>query len=52
VSLDFDNKHSRAVGTVLEATQIGPDMYKVDITGGACTVTMDTATVRKTVPLS
>lgn len=52
VSLDFDNKHSRAVGTVLEATQIGPDMYKVDVTGGACTVTMDTAIVRKTVPLS
>jgi hypothetical protein len=52
VSLDFDNKHARAVGTVLEATLLGPDMYKVDVSGGACTVTMDTAIARQTVPLS
>jgi hypothetical protein len=41
VSLDFDNKHSRTVGSVTESTQAGPDMYKVEISGGACTVTMD-----------
>ena len=41
VSLDFDNKHSRAIGTVREVTQIGPDMYRVDVNGGACAVTMD-----------
>lgn len=43
VSLDFDNKHTRTVGSVREATQIGPDMYKVEVSGGACTVTMDTS---------
>ena len=42
VSLDFDNKHSRAIGSVRQATQIGSDMYKVEVNGGACTVTMDT----------
>lgn len=52
VSLDFDNKHSRAIGTVMEASRIGPDMYKVDVNGGACTVTMDTNIPRKPVPLS
>jgi hypothetical protein len=41
VSLDFDNKHTRAIGTVKEATQIGPDMYRVEVNGGACSVTMD-----------
>jgi hypothetical protein len=41
VSLDFDNKHSRAIGSVKEATQIAPDMYRVDVNGGACSVTMD-----------
>jgi hypothetical protein len=43
VSLDFDSKHSRTVGSVREATQIAPDMYKVEVNGGACTVTMDTS---------
>jgi hypothetical protein len=42
VSLDFDNKHSRAIGSVGEATQTRPDMYRVEVNGGACTVTMDT----------
>jgi hypothetical protein len=41
VSLDFDNKHTRAIGTVKEATQIGPDMYRIEVSGGACSVTMD-----------
>jgi hypothetical protein len=41
VSLDFDNKHIRGIGTVKESTQIGPDMYRVDVNGGACAVTMD-----------
>jgi hypothetical protein len=43
VSLDFDNKHTRAVGSIGQATQTGPDMYKVEVNGGACTVTMDTS---------
>jgi hypothetical protein len=43
VSLDFDKKHSRAFGSVGQGTQIGPDMYKVEVSGGACTVTMDTS---------
>ncbi|GAC1642488.1 MAG: DUF5668 domain-containing protein [Candidatus Dormibacteraceae bacterium] len=43
VSLDFDNQHSRGIGSVRRATQIGQDIYKVEVNGGACTVTMDTS---------
>ncbi len=45
VSLDFDGHHSRAIGNVGESTQTpktAPDLYRVEINGGACTVTMDT----------
>jgi hypothetical protein len=41
VSLDFDGHHNRGVGTVQEASGSGTDMYRVEVNGGACTVTMD-----------
>jgi hypothetical protein len=41
VSLGFDGKHSGTFGSVKQATQLGPDMYKVEVNGGRCAVTMD-----------
>ena len=43
VSLDFDGHQNRGVGTVQEASGSGTDMYRVEVNGGACTVTMDVA---------
>jgi cell wall-active antibiotic response 4TMS protein YvqF len=42
VSLDFDGRSQRAVGTVSASTGEASDMFAVRISGGACTVTMDT----------
>jgi Domain of unknown function (DUF5668) len=44
VSLDFDGHQSRGIGSVQEASGRGADMYRVEISGGACTVTMDATT--------
>ncbi len=41
VSLDFDGHQNRGIGTVQEASGSGSDMYRVEVSGGACTVTMD-----------
>jgi hypothetical protein len=43
VSLDFDGHQNRGVGTVQEAGGSGTDMYRVEVNGGACTVTVDTS---------
>ncbi|HEV2217149.1 MAG TPA: DUF5668 domain-containing protein [Candidatus Dormibacteraeota bacterium] len=42
VSLDFDGHQQRAVGSLSAGIQAG-DMFSVRISGGACTVTMDTS---------
>jgi hypothetical protein len=42
VSLDFDGRQHRAIGNVQDSDRSGTDMYRVDVSGGACTVTMDT----------
>jgi Domain of unknown function (DUF5668) len=41
VSLDFDGHQNRGVGNVQEASGSGSDAYRVEVNGGACTVTMD-----------
>lgn len=41
VTLDFDGHQNRGVGTVQESTGSGSDMYRIEVSGGACAVTMD-----------
>ena len=41
VSLTFDGHQSRGIGEVGEASGSSTDVYRVDVSGGACTVTMD-----------
>ena len=41
VSLDFDGQQHRAVGSLSAGTEAS-DMFSIRISGGACTVTMDT----------
>lgn len=41
VSLNFDGRQSHAIGDLQESTGSGTDMYRVEVSGGACTVTMD-----------
>jgi Domain of unknown function (DUF5668) len=43
VSLSFDGRQSRGIGDLQESTGSGSDMYRVEVSGGACTVTMDAA---------
>lgn len=43
VSLDFDGQSYHAVGHIGVGTNLGSDGYKVDINGGACNVTVDSA---------
>jgi len=43
VSLTFDGRQSHAIGNLQESTGSGTDTYRVEVSGGACTVTMDTA---------
>jgi hypothetical protein len=42
VSLTFDGRQSHAIGNLQESTGSRTDMYRVEVSGGACTVTMDT----------
>jgi hypothetical protein len=42
VSLDFDGRQHHAVGNVQDSAGNGSDLYRIEIDGGACTVTMDT----------
>jgi hypothetical protein len=44
VSLDFDGHQNHGIGTVQEASGSGTDKYRVEVSGGACTVTMDATT--------
>jgi hypothetical protein len=41
ISLDFDGHQQHAIGSLDESASTGPDMYRVEVNGGACTVTMD-----------
>ncbi|MHB8611036.1 MAG: LiaI-LiaF-like domain-containing protein [Candidatus Dormibacteraceae bacterium] len=41
VSLDFDGHQTHAIGELHDSTGNATDMYRVDVSGGACTVTMD-----------
>jgi hypothetical protein len=41
ISLDFDGHQQHAIGTLNQEVSTGPDMYRVEVNGGACTVTMD-----------
>jgi hypothetical protein len=43
VSLEFDGHQNHAIGTLQESTGTETDTYRVDVSGGACTVTMDVA---------
>jgi hypothetical protein len=42
VSLNFDGHQNHAIGDLQQSTGNQPDMYRVEVSGGACTVTMDT----------
>lgn len=41
VSLNFDGHQNHAIGDVQQSTGDQSDMYRVEVSGGACTVTMD-----------
>ena len=43
VNLEFDGQGYRAVGHVAAGTEMGADGYRVEINGGACTVTVDSS---------
>ena len=43
VNLDFDGHQDHSIGTVQESTGSASDMYQVEVSGGACTVTMDSS---------
>jgi hypothetical protein len=41
ISLDFDGHQQHAIGSLSDESTTGPDLYRVEVNGGACTVTMD-----------
>jgi hypothetical protein len=41
VSLNFDGRENHAIGTVEQTTGASTNMYRVEVNGGQCTVTMD-----------
>lgn len=43
VSLNFDGRQVHAIGTASESSGAQTDAYRVQVNGGACTVTMDTS---------
>jgi hypothetical protein len=43
VNLNFDGHETHAVGSAEGTTETAPDMYHIEINGGACNVTMDTS---------
>ncbi len=43
VSLIFDGRQHHAIGSAEDSSGSGADIYRVEVRGGACTVTMDTA---------
>jgi hypothetical protein len=42
VSLTFDGHQNHAIGDLQQSTGNQSDMYRIEVSGGACTVTMDT----------
>jgi hypothetical protein len=42
VSLDFDGRQHHAIGNVQDSAGSRTDMYRIEVDGGACTVTVDT----------
>lgn len=42
VSLDFDGRQHHAIGNVQDSAGSGTDMYRIEVDGGACTMTVDT----------
>jgi hypothetical protein len=45
VSLDFDGRQHHSIGSADDSSGSGADMYRVEVSGGACTVKVDTAAV-------
>ncbi len=45
VSLNFDGRQNHGIGDLQQSTGDESDMYRVEVSGGACTVTMDTNAV-------
>jgi LiaI-LiaF-like transmembrane region len=45
VSLDFDGRQHHAIGSADDSSGSGADMYRVEVSGGACTVKVDAAAV-------
>jgi hypothetical protein len=43
ISLAFDGVQHHAIGSLHEESLTGPDLYRVEVNGGACTVTVDSA---------
>jgi Domain of unknown function (DUF5668) len=43
VSLNFDGRQNHAIGDLQQSTGNELDMFRVEVSGGACTVAMDTA---------
>jgi hypothetical protein len=43
ISLDFDGRQQHAIGNLEQSALTGPDMYRIEVNGGACTVTIDAA---------
>ena len=41
VSLDFDGRSHHAIGNVQDSAGSGTDTYRIEVDGGACTVTVD-----------
>jgi hypothetical protein len=41
-SLDFDGRSSHGVGGVEDSSGSASDMYRAEVNGGSCHVTMDT----------
>jgi hypothetical protein len=45
VSLDFDGRQHHAIGSADDSSGSAADMFRVEVSGGACTVKVDTAAV-------
>ena len=41
MSLNFDGRQNHAIGNLQQSSGSSADTYRVEVSGGACTVTMD-----------